>query len=125
MHGLSTVRPLLAAALLAAAAGHARAQFGFQWLGQLPGATDSEANAISADGTTVVGTSLTPPTRAFRWTAATGMQDLGVVPGQLESYATAVSADGSVVVGWCQNPGQSRPFRWTAATGMVTLTGAS
>jgi probable HAF family extracellular repeat protein len=109
------------AAVVLSFVGRAEARPVFQGLGFLPGGTASEAAGISADGTVVVGTNLSPSIRAFLWTAATGMVDLGVLPGQTESYAAAVSADGQVVVGWSQNPDQSRPFRWTAAGGMVGL----
>src|SRR4051812_42723013 len=113
----SLVSAAAGAAALALLCGRAVAQV---FVGHLPSATDSEANAVSADGLVVVGTSW-PPARAFRWTGAGGMVDLGVLPGQTESHATAVSADGQVIVGWSGNPGQARPFRWSAGTGMVQL----
>lgn len=92
------------------------------WFGTF-GGNDSEARAVSADGSVVVGaaddTNGNP--RAFRWTLATGIQDLGTLGGDW-SEATDVSADGSVVVGWSYDAnGIYRAFKWTAATGMQDL----
>lgn len=65
----------------------------FQGLG-VPGGT---ASAVSADGTTVVGTSYQ---QAFRWTVAGGYAALPDVPGgPTESYGLGVSGDGSLIVG--------------------------
>ncbi len=111
---------------------------GMVGLGDLPGGptnSGSSANALSADGSVVVGygTSAGRPipsggstalTReAFRWTAATGLVSLGVLPGSyLGTDARAVSADGSVIVGEGTNAaGFPEAFRWTAATGLQSL----
>src|SRR2546423_7377237 len=73
-------------------------------LGDLPGGGFfSEAHAISADGTTVVGWgSVSANYQAFRWTRQTGMVGLSNVPGgpTFNSFGTAVSGDGSVVAGY-------------------------
>jgi probable HAF family extracellular repeat protein len=93
-----------------------------QDLGTLGGGY-SEANAVSADGSVVVGAAYNAAGqwRAFRWTAARGMRDLGTLGGD-GSEALGVSADGSVVVGWAENAeGYQRAFRWTAARGMEDL----
>ncbi|MGL5167813.1 MAG: autotransporter domain-containing protein [Afipia sp.] len=78
------------------------------------------ASAISADGSTVVGSYIDPNSSmfAFRWTGSGAAGDLGYL-GAVTSgtFATAVNADGSVVVGTSGN----RAFRWTQATGMVGL----
>ena len=71
----------------------------FQGLGDLPGASfDSVAYAVSADGSTVVGRSIsTPGFEAFRWTQAGGMVGLGDLPGaSFNSEALGVSARGQV-----------------------------
>ncbi len=111
---------------------------GITALGDLPGGSTSSgsiANAISADGSVVVGYGTadgrpipgggsTAFTReAFRWTAATGLVSLGVLPGShLGTDARAVSADGSVIVGETTNAaGFPEAFRWTAATGIQSL----
>lgn len=101
----------------------------FQGLGFLPGGSlygQSQAWGISADGSVVVGDSVSANGRreAFRWTQGTGMVGLGYLPGLLgESYAWAVSGDGSVVVGSSRDTliDEFEAFRWTEATGMVGL----
>ncbi len=96
--------------------------------GTFPGRYRSSAADVSADGSVVVGESLTGigNTRAFRWTSGGGMVDLGVLPGgsiSTSSRAYAVSADGSVVVGFSNTPlsTSSGAFRWTSGGGMVVL----
>lgn len=96
---------------------------GIEVLGSLtlPGySPTSYAEAISADGSVVVGygTIISDGRYVpFRWTEAGGMVSLGHLPGETRSYARAVSADGNIVAG------ESGPkiFRWTQATGMVSL----
>jgi probable HAF family extracellular repeat protein len=104
---------LLAVTLLAPGAAQAAT---FQGLGLTTGAA---VNALSADGSAVVGTN---NGHAFRWTATSGAVDLGAPPGFDQSSGLAVSANGSVVVG-ASNPsgGFAHPVLWTAATGMVDL----
>jgi len=64
------------------------------------GAYDSEARAVSADGSAVVGSSGSPAgQRAFIWTVSGGMTALDVPSGQLWTWANDVSADGQYVVG--------------------------
>jgi cysteine-rich repeat protein/probable HAF family extracellular repeat protein len=91
----------------------------FQGLGHLHGMIrESAAHGVSADGSVVVGYSISgpgaPPVfEAFRWTQAGGMVGLG------EGRANGVSADGTVVVGSTDQTA----FRWTGASGMVALGG--
>ena len=97
----------------------------------LPGRTSAEA--VSADGATVVGWFQEVPLgriEAFRWNTASGWVGLGDLIGDAyQSESFGVSADGSVVVGTATaagaQPGQGsahlEAFRWTAATGMVGL----
>lgn len=63
----------------------------------------SSAQAVSADGSVVVGrgTGASPyDSRAFRWTEAGGMVALVDPAGELlEAQAFDISADGSVIVG--------------------------
>jgi probable HAF family extracellular repeat protein len=97
----------------------ADAGYSFTPLGDLPGGEfSSHANAVSADGSVVVGESVTSPngyTEAFRWTAATGMVSLGKLSeSDRFSRATAVSHDGSIVAGFSGRLGLSiKSFRWT------------
>ena len=118
--GLFAAASLIVTALLADSA---KAQPTITNLGVLSGGTDSIGNALSADGTTVTGSSNSSVgTRAFLWTAGGGIQSLGILSGGSYSSASAVSADGSVVTGIsAQTSGNNRAFRWTAATGMQSL----
>jgi uncharacterized membrane protein len=95
-----------------------------QMLPELPDGYRSFPNALSADGTTVIGVANrmdfpSPTSLAFRWSRDTGIENLGNLPGgQGNSSAADVSADGSVVVG-SSGPDLGRlGFRWTRATGM-------
>jgi uncharacterized membrane protein len=90
----------------------------FMGLGARPGASSSAASAVSADGSTVVGTSAG---EAFRWTAGTGLVSLGTAPGGVATAANDVSGDGSVVVGTAGGIVSGQAFRWTASDGIVPL----
>ena len=62
---------------------------------------DTYANAISADGSVIVGDGKNPSTggtEAFKYSGTT-MTFLGLPAGTYTSYAGAVSSDGSVIVG--------------------------
>lgn len=95
----------------------------FTGLGDLAGGEyKSSVSRISADGTTVVGYSVTADgEEPFRWTWSGGMQGLGVIPREpntaLNSNAIGVSADGSIVVGYSH----TRGFSWTEAGGLVDI----
>lgn len=110
----------------------------FQGLGDLPGGLGSGASLISADGSVVVGSSLTEDVpgygwavETFRWTESEGMVALlgfhrdnwydapcvtfcGLLP-------KAVSADGSILVGMHGLANRNEAFRWTASDGAVDL----
>ena len=86
----------------------------------LPGfGSISFADAVSADGSVVVGTNYDEELNpyAFRWTAAGGMVGLDGA-----ANAVDVSADGSVIVGVKSGGGA---FRWTESGGMTTLPSSS
>jgi probable HAF family extracellular repeat protein len=96
-------------------------------LGDLPGGVfSSSASGVSADGSVVVGTSVSAAgNQAFRWIAASGMVGLGDLPGgAVRSAAYAVSADGEVVAGFSSSTltgaSYDEAFRWTT-NGMVGL----
>ncbi|MEZ6073240.1 MAG: hypothetical protein R3C10_23960 [Pirellulales bacterium] len=97
---------------------------GMQGLGTLTGSSDgSDAVAVSADGSTIVGnSSSTNGYQAFRWTEAGGMVGLGDLPGgQYSSRAAAVSGDGSIVIGYgtTSNPNSvEEAFIWDETNGM-------
>lgn len=82
----------------------------------------SIANAISGDGTTIVGSSESTG-GAFRWTEAEGMQGLGALPkGGVSSDAVDVSGDGSIVVGIVKFRGTKQmAFRWSKSDGIQVL----
>lgn len=84
---------------------------------------ESRAFGISADGSTIVGSSLTVgrDDHAVYWKAGTGIVDMGTIAGHT-SRAYAVSANGSVIVGTSTIAGDGyRAFRWQAGPGMVAL----
>ncbi|MEM9080914.1 MAG: hypothetical protein AAGC74_09515 [Verrucomicrobiota bacterium] len=94
----------------------------------------STAQAISKDGTTIVGEARDPINGqvAFRYTDSSGMVSLGALePGNGQTIACAVSADGSVVVGRSAvtapafTNSTSRAFIWTASLGLVRLSTAA
>ena len=96
----------------------------FANIGPLIGDVSSQATAVSANGTVVVGISKSASgkSRAFRWTALEGLTDLGLMPGGTSASARAVSADGSVIVGdGDAQDASSAVFRWRASTGLVQL----
>jgi probable HAF family extracellular repeat protein len=97
---------------------------GVERLGDLAGGDfGSQAHAVSADGSVVVGDGASAAGyEAFRWTAAIGMVGLGDLPGgEFGSYARGISSDGSTVVGGSTSELGGEAFRWTEATGMVGL----
>lgn len=100
---------------------------GVQTLIDIAGSPLSEAGAVSADGTWVVGNgSGSNGFQPWRWSATTGAQSLGHLNPAWRGAATAISADGSVIVGYDRPfPGPAtfgRGFVWTEATGMLDLT---
>ena len=82
-------------------------------IGDLPGGVASSvANAVSDNGTIVVGESNSAIGReAFRWEKSTGITGLGHLPGHDSSIGHDVSADGSVIVGESDST-LSLSFRW-------------
>jgi uncharacterized membrane protein len=88
-------------------------------LTQLIVAPDARVNAISADGSTLVGEL---GSEAFVFTAAGGVVLLGDLPGGVVwSSAADVSADGSIVVGGSDAASGLEPFVWDATNGMRNL----
>ncbi len=83
------------------------------------------AEAISADGTTVVGrggTSAGPTRDAFRWTIATGMRRFNDIPNGDDMYAAyAVTGDGSVVFGEGDIFNRRPAARWSEAGGFEDI----
>ena len=100
---------------------------GFSRLGLLGDDNQSEARAVSADGTVVVGRSYKTGSgfegsEPFVWTPAGGMQGLGYRSDRLNS-ALDVSDDGRVIVGYVEGGGTTaqRAFLWTPEDGVRLL----
>jgi uncharacterized membrane protein len=93
----------------------------FQRLGDLAGGTVfSQALGISADASTIVGSSSSAlGGEAFLWTAGGGMVALGdLAGGGFGSFATDVSANGSVIVGGGSTAAGLTAFIWDSVNGM-------
>ncbi len=101
---------------------------GMQNIGYLGGNLNlrSEGNAITPDGSVIVGatqTGDTGPMIACRWVGSSGPQLLGSIIGTTNTIAYAVSADGATIVG-SSNTGTSASLRaiiWRAETGIQDL----
>jgi probable HAF family extracellular repeat protein len=98
---------------------------GMVGLGNLSGGRfNSMANAVSDDGTVVVGVDVVGASilGAFRWTPSPGLMALGDLPGGVfHSNARGVSGNGAVIVGQARSAPGMEAFRWTAGGGMVGL----
>ena len=108
---------------------------GMRGLGFLPSQeqnfndTGSYASGVSADGSTVVGSSGLFDREAFIWDKTNGMRGLGFLPSQEQNFndtgseAYGVSADGSTVVGISYADGSSdrEAFIWDSTNGMRGL----
>lgn len=105
--------------------------YGFRWqdstgmvnLGSLEG-TSSRANAVSADGSVIVGwdSAETGEWRGVRW--VNGVESLLATPGgAFLGSANAVSADGSVIVGGeaGKGPTHNKAYVWTAQRGGIVI----
>lgn len=102
---------------------------GITGLGDLPGGVEqSQARAVSADGTTVVGSAHNERGRtSFYWTREAGMVALHPLGGPVGRSvktldASDVSGDGSAIVGTSIDPGSRRTaFIWTKDLGVRNL----
>ena len=103
---------------------------GFEDLGIISGGDRSSANAVSGDGSTIVGFSAISPTccpKTFVFTDDNGMQLIGIVDNSdEENSGSAVSYDGNTVVGRVRDflgaPSlRFIAYRWTESEGMVNL----
>lgn len=106
---------------------------GMVGLGFLGTGQASQANAISADGTTIVGTSSNMPGYLiggppgpvnefpFVWTSGGGMVELGILAGDTSGTALAVSANGNVIAGVSTGVGGDTPVTWTSGGAAVAI----
>ena len=110
--------PLLAAASVAAIGCAAHAQPTFTLLGTGP----CGVSAISADGSTIVGSQTVAPniSHPFKWSPASPVVgvDLGVLTPNQSVGASAVNADGTLIVGYGYN---TTAFRWRPSTGLSPM----
>lgn len=86
-----------------------------------PGVSLTWGNAISGDGSTVVGEGTGG---AYVWRGPANYQIIGRQSGYTNGAAEGVSGDGSVVVGRSYIPDSAEPsqaFRWTASGGLQPL----
>lgn len=95
---------------------------GLVGLGTL-GGNYSDAFAVSADGSHIVGgsTLANGRERAFLWTSGSGMTSLGTLHGDT-TVATAINSDGSIIIGFEEaGNGDRQAFIWTPDDGMQAL----
>jgi uncharacterized membrane protein len=91
-----------------------------QSLGVLPGMDSSIANAVSGDGTTIVGSSSSFfDEKPFKWTSNVGMVALPLPSGF--GRALDASGDGSTIVGERSASGGAHAAAWTTNLGFVNL----
>ncbi len=86
------------------------------------------ANAVSVDGSVIVGEGLIPfgEFEAAYWQETTGWVSIGDLPGgDADSEANAVAVVGSeiLIVGEGEDAVQSKPFLWSSESGMQILPG--
>ncbi|MBI1850332.1 MAG: protein kinase [Planctomycetes bacterium] len=101
----------------------------FQGIGDLAGGGFwTEATDVSADGSTVVGSSeAAGVTEPCRWKADVGIVGLGAMPrGSRDSRAVAVCADGRVIAGTfierdASGAEHEEAFRWSVEDGVLGL----
>lgn len=108
----------------AVVAAFGQGQASFTPVGDLTGSlVSSQASAISGDGSTVVGMSLSANGQeAFRFRAG-AITGLGDLPGfNFESYARGVNFDGTVIVGNGSSGADGNVgFMWRQGSGMTSL----
>ena len=86
---------------------------------RLPGKNSGQAEAISSDGSTIVGVS---GDLAFYWTSELGTVSLGLAAPWTSSRALGCSEHGETIVGYGVPTGQiSEAFRWNSTSGFEKL----
>jgi len=85
------------------------------------------ASALSADGSSIIGTTGLYTDGAFHWNRSTGLTLLPQIAPDSETEPRLISADGSVVYGVIHSydgvNNSNQAYRWTASTGL-TMFGA-
>lgn len=92
---------------------------GIEELGLMPGGSYSWADAVSADGSVIVGYGdYDGHLAAARWTEKTGVQPLpGLPDAVVASQASGISPDSSMIVGFLHQDA----IKWTEREGIVSL----
>ncbi|MEZ6018905.1 MAG: hypothetical protein R3F17_02060 [Planctomycetota bacterium] len=93
-------------------------------IGAPAGYSSSRAQAVSADGSVVLGTCRRPDQSLamFRWSQATGFEVLAApIGGAGELTLTGCNANGTVAVGFEVAGGGPQGFYWSEGTGTVSL----
>lgn len=107
----------------------AQAAITFTPLGDLPGGiTNSAAYGVSADGSVVVGSSVSATgVTAFAWTQGGGMAALPMLAGGTGATAYAVSANGEVAVGVSDSASGQQACVWSngQVSGLGDLAGGA
>ncbi|MFT3883678.1 MAG: hypothetical protein QM703_29020 [Gemmatales bacterium] len=91
------------------------------------GSYTSIAKAVSADGSVIAGSAITPAGifNQYRWTSATGMVSLGTIPGSasFQGDPWGMSGSGNHIVGDARDSdtGLNTAYRWTSSQGMIRL----
>lgn len=115
------VRTTILASCLLASAARAQTITSIGSLGS-PANSSSSALAVSADGSTAVGYSVSAGVyRAVRWRSTTGLEVLGTIPAGLRYFGYAVNQDGSTAAGVCVVSGAGHACRWGADGAMADL----
>ena len=82
----------------------------------------AQLDAMSSDGSILIGETLDLPRMVFRWSVATGVEQLGALPGRPSCSFDRSSADAGTVFGHCQAyPDPEQNFVWTHATGIAPI----
>src|SRR5687768_17350242 len=95
----------------------------FQRLGIPPGWINTQAEAVSHDGSVIVGYGETATFKRLALVWRNGVMDTLRPASGGESAARGVSADGSVIVGGIWTSSNFVAFRWTPAGGMQEIPG--
>ncbi len=76
---------------------------------------NTQAVAVSGDGSVVIGVSLLGLSSPFRWTRSSGIAALTLPQGASQCIVQGVSADGTTAVGYCDN----FPTRWSGTSPLI------
>src|SRR5262249_44180012 len=113
--GTALLGVVLSATVAAVCTAEAPAQ-SIRVVAPLPGASESQALAVSANGLMVAGNS-DPfgrgPGQGLRWTAAGGSANVGLLAGSSNMWAQSISGDGTTIVGLAFSaiPGPIKAYR--------------